>query len=443
MPLILKDRRTIKMFWDEEYEKMPREDMEQMQIERLQSTLNRVYKNVPYYKKLFDEKNIISEEINSREDLSQIPFTTKKTLRESYPYGMFAVPLREVVRIHSSSGTTGKPTVVGYTRNDLKHWSELMARVMTMAGVTKDDACQIAFDYGLFTGGFGFHYGAELIGASVVPTSLAAPEKQIHIMRDYKTTVLCCSPSFALSIAESLKSMEIDPNELSLRVGIFGSEPWSEKMRDRLHNSLYLSAFDTYGLSEIMGPGVASECEEKKGLHLFEDHYIAEIINPDTGEVLPHGETGELVLTTITKEAVPMIRYRTGDLTQIVDVPCTCGRTSHLLSRITGRTDDMFVVHGQKIMPGQIESILADVEHTEPHYQLIIERQGGLDELEIQVEVSENLPFDEVKTLMKIQEEIKERVYKTFGIHVRVKLVEPRTFQRSREKKKVIIDNRP
>ena len=430
------------MIWNHEYETMQRGDIKQLQIERLQATLNRVYKNVPYYKKLFDEKNIIPEEINSVKDLQQIPFTTKTTLRDNYPYGMFAVPLREVVRIHSSSGTTGKPTVVGYTRNDLKHWSELMARVLTAAGVTKDDAVQIAFDYGLFTGGFGFHYGAELIGASVVPTSTTAPEKQLHIMRDYKTTALACSPSFALAIAEKMQELGIDPNELVLKIGIFGSEPWSEDLRTRIQNAFYIDAFDTYGLSEIMGPGVASECEQKNGLHLFEDHYIAEIINPDTGEVLPPGESGELVLTTITKEAFPMIRYRTGDITWLTDEPCPCGRTSQRLSRITGRTDDMFIIHGIKIFPSQIETILQKVEHTEPHYQLVIERAGGLDELEVQVEVSENLPFDEVKTLMKIQEEIKERIFTDFGVNVKVKLVEPKTFQGAEAKKSRIIDRR-
>jgi len=430
------------MIWNEKYETMSRDDIRQLQIERLQSTLNRVYRSVPYYKQLFDEKGIIPEEINSMEDLRQIPFTTKATLRDNYPYGMFAVSLREVVRIHSSSGTTGKPTVVGYTRNDLKHWSELMARVLVAAGVTKDDNVQIAFDYGLFTGGFGFHYGAELIGASVVPTSLAAPEKQIHIMRDYKTTVLACSPSFALAIAEKVKELKIDPNELVVRIGIFGSEPWSEKMRETLQSTLYFDAFDTYGLSEIMGPGVASECTEKNGLHLFEDHYIGEIINPDTGEVLPHGQSGELVLTTITKEAMPMIRFRTGDITSFINTPCPCGRTSIRISRFSGRSDDLIIVHGIKLFPSQVETILTQVEHTEPHYQLIIEREGGMDELEIQVEVSENIAFDEVKTLMKIQEEIKERIFKEFGIHVKVKLVEAKTFARQGGKIRRVIDRR-
>jgi phenylacetate-CoA ligase len=430
------------MYWNEEYELMTRDEISQLQIERLQSTLNRVYKNVPYYKKLFDDKGIIPEEINSLDDLRQIPFTTKDTLRENYPYGMFAVPLREVVRIHSSSGTTGKATVVGYTRNDLKHWSELMARVLVSVGVTKDDKVQIAFDYGLFTGGFGFHYGSELIGASVVPTSTAAPEKQIHIMRDYKTTILACSPSFAISIFEKMKALGIDPNELVLKTGIFGSEPWSEKIREQLQKSFYIDAYDTYGLSEIMGPGVASECIKKCGLHLFEDHYIAEIINPDTGDLLPHGETGELVLTTITKEAVPMIRYRTGDLTSLIDEPCSCGRKTLRLSRISGRSDDMFVIHGTKILPAQIGKILSNVEHCEPHYKLIIGREGGMDELEIQVEVSESIPFDEVKTLMKIQEKIKERIFEEFSIHVRIKLVEPKTIQRSNGKASPVIDNR-
>jgi len=430
------------MIWDAKNETMARDDIYQMQIERLQSTLNRAYKNVPYYKRIFDEYGIISEEVNSFDDLRKIPFTTKATLRENYPYGMFAVPLREVVRIHSSSGTTGKPTVVGYTRNDLKHWSELMARVLSMVGVTKDDTIQIAFDYGLFTGGFGFHYGAELLGASVVPTSLATPEKQIHIMRDYRTTVLACSPSFALFIAEKLKEMKINANELTLRIGVFGSEPWSEKMRGMIQSAFYIDAYDTYGLSEVMGPGVASECDQKNGLHIFEDHYIPEIINPETGEPLPHGQEGELVLTTITKEAAPMIRYRTGDVASIIDEPCPCGRTFVRISRISSRTDDVFVIHGVKILPAQIEAILAQVEHTEPHYQLIIEREGGLDALEIQVEISPSINIDEVKTLMRIQNEIKQRVFSEFGIHVEVKLVEPKTFQRMGGKTRCVIDRR-
>ena len=430
------------MIWNEEFEKMPRDDIQQMQIERLQSTLNRVYKNVPYYKQIFDQLGIIPEEVNSLEDLEQITFTTKVTLRDNYPYGMFAVPLREVVRIHSSSGTTGKPTVVGYTRNDLKHWSELMARVLSAAGVTKDDTVQIAFDYGLFTGGFGFHYGAELIGASVVPTSLASPEKQIHIMRDYKTTVLACSPSFALAIAEKMKELGINPNELVLKTGIFGSEPWSEKVREQIQKAFYIKAFDTYGLSEIMGPGVASECEYKCGLHLFEDNYIGEIINPDTGEVVPPGESGELVLTTITKEAMPMIRYRTGDITQFLVETCPCGRTSWRLARFTSRTEDFFVIHGIKIFPFHIETILAQVEHTAPHYQLVIGREGGMDELEVHVEVSENIVFDEVKTLMRIQDEIKSRIFEQLGIHVKVKLVEAKTFERSGAKPLRVIDLR-
>jgi len=430
------------MIWNHEFETMPREDVAQMQIERLQSTLNRVYKNVPYYKQIFDQLRIIPEEVNSLEDLEQIPFTTKTTLRDNYPYGMFAVPLREVVRIHSSSGTTGKPTVVGYTRNDLKHWSELMARVLSAAGVTKDDTVQIAFDYGLFTGGFGFHYGAELIGASVVPTSLAAPEKQIHIMRDYKTTVLACSPSFALAIAEKMKDLNVNPNELVLRKGIFGSEPWSEKVRDQIQKAFFINAFDTYGLSEIMGPGVASECECKNGLHLFEDHYIAEIIHPDTGAVLSPGDTGELVLTTITKEAMPMIRYRTGDLTRFLVDPCPCGRTSWRLARFTSRMEDMFVIHGIKIYPSLIESVLSQVEHAAPHYQLVIGREGGMDELEIHVEVSENSVIDEVKTLMKIQDDIKSRIYEQLGIHVKVKLVEAKTFERAGVKTGTVVDLR-
>jgi phenylacetate-CoA ligase len=429
--------------WDPHYETMKREDLVQLQLERLQATLNRAYRNVPYYRALFDKHRIVPEETNSFEDLARIPFTTKQTLRDAYPYGMFAVPLREIVRIHSSSGTTGKPTVVGYTRNDLRHWSEVVARMFSACGVTSDDVVQIAFDYGLATGGFGFHYGAELIGASVIPTSLASPEKQVHIMRDYKSSVLVSTPSLALAIAERLKALGIDRNQLSLRRGLFGGEPWSERVRRQLEDALGISALDNYGLSEIIGPGVAGECLEKDGLHIFEDHFIPEIINPETQEVAPLGGTGELVLTTISKEACPLIRFRTGDITRLIGEPCGCGRTFLRIARISGRTDDMIIIRGINIFPAQIEEILLACEGTEPHYQIIIERsEGGIDTLELLVEVSAETFYDEMKRLIGLEERIRERMMQEFDIPVRVKLVEPKTLQRSLTKSSRIIDKR-
>ena len=428
--------------WEKEYESMDRSDLEQLQLERLQAILNRAYRSVRFYNRLFDDTGIVPEEIKTMEDMARIPFTRKSALRDNYPYGMFAVPLKEVVRIHSSSGTSGKPTVVGYTRNDLLQWSNMVARVLVSAGVTSDDVIQIAFGYGLFTGGFGLHYGAERLGASVIPVSSGNTEKQIMIMKDYKTTALVCTPSYALHIAEVMKDMNIHPNELSLKIGCFGAEVWSENLRKKIEENLYISATDNYGLSEIIGPGVAGECEYKCGLHIQEDHFIPEIINPDTGERLPMGAVGELVLTTLTKEALPMIRYRTGDITRLIETPCQCGRTLVRMERVTGRSDDMLIIRGVNVFPSQIEYVLLEEECAEPHYQLIVDREGALDTLEILVEVSGKIFYDEMKLQQEFVKRIHKKISSLLGLSVKITLVEPRSLERTAGKAKRVVDKR-
>ncbi len=430
------------MFFDQENECMDREDLKQLQLERLQSTVHRVYRNVPFYRKKFDELGIDPDDFTSLDDVRKLPFTTKADLRENYPYGLFAVPLREVVRIHASSGTTGMPTVVGYTKNDLKTWSHLVARNLVAAGITKDDVIQIAHNYGLFTGAFGLHYGAEKIGASVIPISIENPKKQIKIMQDYKTTTLVCTPSYALLIAETIVDMGINPNFFSLKLGIFGAEPWSEAMRKEIQEKLKIKAIDIYGLSEIMGPGVAGECEYQCGLHVNEDHLLIEIIDPQTLEPLPVGEFGELVITTLTKEAFPLLRYRTRDLTRIIPESCKCGRTLIRLDRIKGRTDDMIIIKGIKVFPSQIEEILFDIQGIEPHYQIVIERKGFVDELTVLVEASEELFFDEMRKQQEFINLVKERLMSELDIPLNVKLVEKKSLERFEGKAKRVIDKR-
>lgn len=428
--------------WDITYERMPREELEQLQLERLQATLNRVYKNVTCYRNKFNELGILPEDIRSLADFAKLPFTTKDDLRLNYPYGMFAVPLREVVRIHSSSGTTGKPTVVGYTKNDIKTWSNLVARFMTAAGVTHDDVVQIAFGYGMFTGAFGLHYGAETIGASVIPMSGGNTERQIMIMQDYKTSVLVCTPSYAITLADRMEQMGVDPKGLSLRVGLFGGEPWSEAMRREIEARLCISATDNYGLSEIIGPGVAGECRNKCGMHIFEDAFIPEIIDPDTGAVLPPGSVGELVLTTLTKEAFPMIRYRTRDITSLDYSPCSCGRNLVRMKKTMGRSDDMLIIKGVNVFPSQIEEVLVAIDGCQPHYQLVVERKGSMDVLEVRIEVTEDIFFDEMKLQRSFLEKVEKRIESVIGVGVAVKLVEPSSIPRHEGKAERVIDNR-
>ncbi len=430
------------IIWDPQHECMPRDEIGQLQLERLQATLNRAYKNVTCYRTKFNGLGIVPEDITSLSDLAKMPFTTKEDLRLNYPYGMFAVPLREVVRIHSSSGTTGKPTVVGYTKNDLKTWSNLVARFMTAAGVTHDDVVQIAFGYGLFTGAFGLHYGSETIGAAVIPMSGGNTEKQIMIMQDYKSTVLVCTPSYAVTIADRIEKLGIDPKTLSLKVGLFGGEPWSEAMRREIESRLSISATDNYGLSEVIGPGVAGECGYKCGMHIFEDAFIPEIIDPETCAVLPPGSVGELVLTTISKEAFPMIRYRTRDITGLEYDVCECGRTMVRMKKTMGRSDDMLIIKGVNVFPSQIEEVLVAIEGCEPHYQLVVERKGAMDVLEVCIEVTEHIFFDEMKKQRAFLEMVEKKIDSVLGVGVTVKLVEPNSIPRNEGKASRVIDKR-
>ncbi len=430
------------MIWDRKNECMPREEIEQLQLERLQSTLNRVYRNVAFYKKRFDRLKIGPDEIQSVQDLTQFPLTMKEDLRESYPYGMFALPLREVVRIHSSSGVTGKPTVTGYTKNDLHHWSQLTARVLAAGGVTKDDVVQITFKYGLFTGAFGLHYGAELIGASVIPMSTGNTRKQALIMQDYKTTALVSTPSYALLLARYLEKEGISPQSLSLKRGLFGGEPCPESMRKEIQERLLIDAMDNYGVSEVMGPGVSAECECRNGLHLYEDHFIPEIIDPQTLKVLPPGAEGELVLTTLTKEAFPVVRYRTRDITSLDYSPCPCGRTLVRMRKVLGRSDDIIVIKGVKVFPSQVESILLEVEGVEPRYQILVEQIEGADSMELKVEVNEKVFSDEIKNLQNISAQIERKLREIVGISAKVKLVAPESLQPTDGKMVKVIDRR-
>jgi phenylacetate-CoA ligase len=430
------------MFWQQESECMDRKELEQLQLERLESTLNRVYLNVPFYRKKFDAIGFNPDDLASLDDLRKLPFTAKSDLRENYPYGLFAVPLREVVRVHASSGTTGMSTVVGYTRNDIKTWSNLVGRVLTAGGVTADDVIQISFNYGLFTGAFGLHYGAERVGASVIPMSSGNTKRQIKIMQDFKTTALVSTPSYAMLIADTIREMNIDPNSLSLKWGLFGAEPWSDAMRAELEQKLMIKATDNYGLSEVMGPGVAGECLHQNGLHINEDHFLVEVIHPDTLQPVKLGEVGELVITTLTKEAFPMIRYRTRDLTRLIPEPCPCGRTLRRMSRVMGRTDDMLIIRGVNVFPSQIETVLFAIEGTEPHYQIVIDRKGALDDATVLVEASEKIFFDEMKKQKELIDAIKKRMASELGIAVEVKLVEKKTIERFEGKAKRVIDNR-
>ncbi len=430
------------MYWEEYVETLPREAIQKIQTQRLKKVLNYVYENVKFYRKKFDETGVHPSAFRTLEDIKKFPFTTKDDLRQAYPYDMFAVPLKKIVRIHASSGTTGQVTVVGYTKNDIEVWSNLMARTLAACGVTEDDVVQNAYGYGLFTGGLGFHYGAEKIGATVIPMSGGNTKRQVRVMKDFGTTVLTCTPSYSLYIAEVAEEEGIDIKELKLRIGIFGAEPWSEQMRQEIESKLGLRAHDIYGLSEVIGPGVSVECEERNGLHIFEDHFFVELINPETGEYVSEGEVGELVITTLTKEGIPVIRYRTKDLITLNYEPCPCGRHFVRMSKVLGRSDDMLIIRGVNVFPSQIEEILMQIEGTEPHYVIIIDREEHLDIVEIQVEVNEKIFSDEIKRLSEIERKIKEEIQSNLGISVRVKLVEPRSLERFEGKARRVIDRR-
>ncbi|HEX5679808.1 MAG TPA: phenylacetate--CoA ligase [Desulfobacterales bacterium] len=431
------------MIYNEELETMPREALESIQLRRLQTTVARVYNATPFYRRRFDEAGVEPADIRSLSDLQKLPFTTKSDLRDNYPFGMFAVPMDNVTRIHASSGTTGKPTVVGYTTRDIQTWAELMARSLMAAGARRDDIVHNAYGYGLFTGGLGVHYGAERLGASVIPISGGNTKRQVMIMKDFGPTVLTCTPSYALHLAEVAAEIGVSFRDLKFKAGIFGAEPWSEQMRREIERTLNLKAMDIYGLSEVMGPGVSIECiEAQNGLHVFEDHFIPEIINPQTGAVLPYGTPGELVFTTITKEAFPVIRYRTRDLSVLDPEPCRCGRTIVRMGRIQGRSDDMLIIRGVNVFPSQIESVIMETKHLEPHYQLVVERIGTLDQLTVLVEVNEAMFSDEIKNLQSIERELERSIRETLGVAAQVKLVEPKGIQRSEGKAVRVIDKR-
>ncbi len=431
------------MIWNDEYETLPREAMEALQLKRLRALVDRVCSTVPFYKRKLGEMGYKPGDLRTLDDLSRLPFTTKDDLRDNYPFGLFAVPMERVVRIHASSGTTGKPTVVGYTRRDVDTWAELMARTLSSGGTTRGDIVHNAYGYGLFTGGLGAHYGAEKIGAAVIPMSGGNTKRQILIMKDFGSTVLCSTPSYALNMAEVMAEEGISPADLKLKCGLFGAEPWSEGMRREIERKLGIDALDIYGLSEVIGPGVASEClEMKQGLHVFEDHFIPEIINPETGQVLPYGELGELVFTTLTKEAFPVLRYRTRDISRLIPTPCVCGRTLLRMERISGRTDDMLIIRGVNVFPSQIESVIMDIEGVEPHYQMIVTREGTLDVLEVQVEINESVFTDAIKGLEKLAKRVEHDIKDLLGVSCKVRLVEPKTIQRSEGKAKRVIDKR-
>ena len=430
------------MIWNEKIECASRDEMAAVQSERLKQTVQRIYHNIPSYRIKMQEIGMLPGDVRSVEDLKNLPFTNKTDLRDNYPFGMFTVPMSEIVRLHASSGTTGKPTVVGYTRNDLSMWAEVVTRSLCMSGVTRNDIVQVAYGYGLFTGGLGLHYGTENLGATVIPISGGNTKKQIQLMQDFGSSVIACTPSYALFLAEVMQEMGIEPEELKLRVGIFGAEPWSESMRKEIEAKLKLKAIDIYGLSEVIGPGVSCECEHQVGMHVNEDHFIPEILDTETLQPVAPGEVGELVFSTITKEGIPILRYRTRDLTRLIYDKCECGRTLVRMEKCKGRSDDMLIIRGVNVFPSQIESVLLEMSETEPHYLLIVEREGTLDILKLMVEVQEQFFSDEVRELEKLKKKITHNIQSTLGISVDVKLVEPKTIERTAGKAKRVIDNR-
>jgi phenylacetate-CoA ligase len=428
--------------WNRHFECMDRDGIRQVQSERLRETVERVYFNVPFYRNRMQEAGLGPESIQSIDDLSKLPFTTKQALRDNYPFGLFAVPMSEIVRVHASTGTTGKPTVVGYTRSDIATWSEVMARTLTSAGANRNDFIQVAYGYGLFTGGLGLHYGGEKIGASVIPISGGNTLRQIQLMHDFGSTVLACTPSYALFLAEAIEESGIKREDLKLRVGVFGAEPWTENMRREIEDKLRIKAIDIYGLSEVIGPGVASECLVQDGLHINEDHFFPEIIDPKTLGILPEGSTGELVFTTLTKEGLPLIRYRTRDLTRLDYSKCSCGRTMVRMEKCLGRSDDMLIIRGVNLFPSQVESVLLEMSEIKPHYLLIVDRINNLDSLELKVEIEEDFFQDKISELQSLREKIRNAIESAIGLGLKVTLVEPKTIERSEGKAKHVIDNR-
>ena len=430
------------MIWNKNKECMSREEMRQLQGARLRKLVDNVYHNVPFYREKMQAMNIMPDDIKTIDDIKKLPFTTKQDLRDNYPFGLNAVPQSEIVRVHASSGTTGRPTVVGYTRRDLAVWSEAIARCLAAFGASRQDTISVAYGYGLFTGGLGLHYGVEHLGASVVPTSSGNTDKHILLIKDLGITGVACTPSYALHMAEVMRKKGITPEDIKLRIGIFGGEPWTENMRKSLEEKLQINAYNIYGLSEIMGPGVSHECECKNGSHIIEDHFFPEIINPETCEVLPEGEQGELVFTTLTKEGMPLLRYRTKDLCSLIYEPCECGRTSVRMTRIMGRSDDMLIIRGINVFPSQIESVILQLPEFEPQYLLVVTRENNRDNLEVQVELKEEYYSDEINKTIEMRDRLARRLQSVLSISADVKIVSPNTLERSVGKSKRVIDNR-
>lgn len=430
------------MIWNPEIECADRQQLHEIQSKRLARTIQRLYDNVPFYRNKLNEAGIKPGDVGSVDQLKRLPFTTKTDLRDNYPFGLFTVPQSDVVRIHASSGTTGKPTVVGYTQHDLEIWAEVVARSLTMAGIHGGDTIQIAYGYGPFTGGLGLHYGAEKVGATVIPISTGNTKKQLQFMTDFGATILACTPSYAAHLGESIRKEGISPDEIKLRTGVFGAEPWTNEMRSEIEQLLQIKAYDIYGLSEVIGPGVSMECECQCGNHIFEDHFIPEIIDPETLEVLPDGELGELVFTSVSKVAMPLLRYRTRDLTRLHREKCDCGRTLVRMDKCLGRTDDMLIIRGVNVFPTQIEAVLMEITETSPHYQLIIKRENNLDSLEILVEIDEKNWSDSIRELEGIRGRIDHNIKSMLGISAKIRLVEPNSIERSEGKAKRVIDHR-
>lgn len=428
--------------YEPEYEQMDRSALEALQSERLRSLVSRVYANVPTYTRKLDELGVSPTDVSGVGDIASLPFTVKDDLRAAYPYGMFAVPTTDIVRVHSSSGTTGQITVVGYTKNDISTWSDLVARCLSAAGLGSDDILHIAYGYGLFTGGLGVHYGAERLGATAIPVSGGNTKRQVQILKDFGVTGIACTPSYALVVAEAAKELGVDLSALPLKAGIFGAEPWTERMRSELEESLGIKAYDIYGLSEILGPGVGFECEAQDGLHINEDHFLVEIVDTDTLQPVPDGQYGEVVFTTLTKEGIPLLRYRTRDVSRIVPGACSCGRTFRRLERITGRSDDMLIIRGVNVYPSQIEQVLVGMEGVAPHYQIFLTKQGSLDAVEVRVELDPSFDFDEIKAVQRIGRAINSEIGSVLAISVDVKMVEPKSLVRSEGKIQRVVDMR-
>lgn len=421
---------------------LPRAQLQELQRHRLQSTVRWAYERVPLFRQRMDSLGLTPDAVRDLDDLSKLPFSRKSDFHATYPFGLFACPIQQIVRFHASSGTKGKPIVVAYTRQDIEVWASAMARAMLGCGVRPGDIIQNAYGYGLFTGGLGIHYGAETLGAAVIPVSVGNTERQIMLLRDFGVTAVCCTPSYFLHLLETAQAIGLDMHTLPLRIGIFGAEPWTEAMRARIQAEAAIRAYDIYGLSEIMGPGVACECQAQDGLHIFEDHFYPEIVDPQTGALLPEGEEGELVVTTLTKQAMPMIRYRTRDITRLIAEPCRCGRTVRRIARIRHRCDDMLIIRGVNVFPSQIEEALLSVEGTLPHYQIVVTRQANLDQLEVQVEVTKACFDDTVGTLERLHERLTQQIETLIGLRVRVRLVEPQSLARGQGKAQRVVDLR-